>query len=345
MIELAVHDPETFARRLNLRYVHDTEPGATRHRRGRGFSFHDASGVAIRTPSLRSRFESLAIPPAWKGVWICLDPRGHLQATGRDGRDRKQYRYHNVWSQSANRAKFDALIRFGESLPTLRRRVRRDMKRRGLDRRRVLATVVRILDRGYLRLGNDAYTAENQTFGATTLRPRHVVVDEDSIEVSFVGKHHQDRSVELNDPLLASVIDELSQTRKKRLFRFRQSGTWQEVRSQMVNDYLTEICGDGITAKWFRTWHGSRLMLEQMLRHLARSEQPLKRHINEGIREVASQLGNKPATCRRYYVHPAIAESYLNGDLEVEHADPRRDFRRSEEQLFGLVEESQLSSN
>ena len=335
--DAVVSDPVAFARSLRLRYVSDAEPGGTRRKRGRGFSFVDESGRTIRNPTERSRIAALAIPPAWQSVWICLDPSGHLQATGRDTRDRKQYRYHSVWTEQANRAKFDLLIRFGDRLPTLRRRVRSDLKRPGLDRRRILATVVRLLDRGYMRLGREAYTAQNETYGASTLRSRHVSVEDDRVEIAFIGKHHQDRQVELSDPMLADVLGQLIQTRRSRLFRYRDGGRWHDVRASMVNDYLASICGDGITAKWFRTWHGSRLMLEALCQATETYPKPRKTHIDAAVRDVAQSLGNKPATARKFYIHPAIGEQYLSCSLCCDELPPGRDLRQSERHLLTLI--------
>ena len=336
MIE-AVTDPEQFARRLNLRYVRDDEPGGTRRRCGRGFQFLDHQGEPIADDEERGRIRSLAIPPAWRSVWICCDQRGHVQATGRDARDRKQYRYHTRWTESANLAKFDRLIAFGERLPALRRRVRADLKRPGLDRRRVLATVVRILDRGFLRLGHDAYTAKNETFGATTLRTRHVQVEGDHLEVSFIGKHHVDRTVELDDPLLAGVVSELSQTARRRLFRYRQNGVWHDVRAAMVNDYLGSVCDDGVTAKWFRTWHGSRLMLETLQAAARQFDTPRKRHVDKAVRFVAENLGNRPATARKFYIDPSLSKRYLDGQLPLEPSQRTRGLRKSESLLLELL--------
>lgn len=338
MIAISPDDPQRFADSLDLRYVSDEEPGITRRRHGRGFRFLNAEGKPIRDRGERTRFESLAIPPAWQSVWICIDPRGHLQATGRDARNRKQYRYHEVWRRSANQAKFARLAEFGDALPRIRERVRRDLRREGLDRRRVLAAVVRILDRGYLRLGNDTYTAANATFGATTLRPRHVAIDEDRIDVCFIGKHHRDRRVTLCDPLAASVISLLSQSRRQRLFRFREGGRWHDLRAAMVNQYLAKSCrGVGATAKWFRTWHGSRLLLERLAKAAEAEPRRLKRHVSTAIRDVADELGNRPATCRKYYVHPTIAEAYLSGSLSDEDPPARRGLKRSERQLLALI--------
>ena len=336
-----VSDPAAFARSLRLHYVSDSEPGGTRRRRGRGFSFLDNAGRPIRSRRERSRIEALAIPPAWQSVWICLDPVGHLQATGRDARNRKQYRYHTRWTEQANRAKFDRLICFGDRLPTLRRRVRSDLKRPGLDRRRVLATVARILDRGFLRLGGETYTSENATYGATTLRGHHVQVDDDRIEIAFIGKHHQERQIELSDPMLAEVLDELTQTRRSRLFRYRDGGCWHDVRAAMVNDYLASICGDGITAKWFRTWHGSRLMLEALSQASDAHDQPRKKHIDAAVRQVAGALGNKPSTARKFYIHPAVAERYLDQSLRCDDLPTGRGLRQSERHLLWLIGSAQ----
>ena len=280
--------------------------------------------------------ESLAIPPAWDEVWICPDADGHLQATGRDGRRRKQYRYHALWTKHANLLKFAELRRFGERLPSLRRRVLRDLKRSSLDRRRVIATVVRLLDRGFLRVGNDDYTRLNRTYGATTLQDRHIEIEEDEVHIHFFGKHRIPRDVRLSDPILAGVLDELAMTPRSRLFRYRNDGRWRDVRPQHVNEYLADTM-DGATAKTFRTWHASCQMVSHLRQYAGTSERPKRRHVSEGMQAVAARLGNRPATCRKFYVHPRLVDCYLNGQFPAIDPLPARGLRQNEAIFLGFL--------
>lgn len=328
-------DPVRFAASLKLRYVTDDSEGWTRRRCGRGWQFLQADGSPIRAAE-KGRLKAIAIPPAWESVWICPDPAGHLQATGRDGRRRKQYRYHPIWTRSANLLKFAGLEEFGQTLPSIRRRVRRDLKLDSFDRRRVLATVVRLLDRGFLRVGNEAYTRENQTFGATTLRSRHVEVGDDEVCISFFGKHHIEREVRLSDPILAGVLEELSASPRRRLFCYRDTFGWHDISSAQVNEYLAAIT-PAATAKTFRTWHASELMTDILRRRALAAEKPRKRDVSEGIRTVAGRLGNRPATCRKFYVHPGLVQTYLDGRLPAIEPIKKRGLRQPEQLLLGYL--------
>ena len=288
-------EPSHIAAIAGLRVVRDDGPGICRRKRGRGFSYEDPDGRILRGAD-RRRCESLAIPPAWQGVWISPDDRGHLQATGRDARRRQQYRYHSDWSRTVSTVKFDRLKSFGDTLPRIRRRVRAALKPDGLTLDSVIAACVRLLDRGQLRIGNAGYTRRNGTFGATTLRPRHVCVDGAHVELDFRGKHGVQRSVDFDDRLLSPVLTRLAGS-GRRLFAFEDSdGVRHRVTSANVNDWLRKGTDEYFTAKDFRTWHGSVDVLDCLLSDDA--ERPTKRRLSEAIRHAASELGNRPATCR-----------------------------------------------
>lgn len=265
-----------------------------------------------------SRITALAIPPAWQDVWICPLENGHLQATGRDAAGRKQYRYHPDWSAVRSLSKFEHIVEFGEALPRIRRRIDRDLRRKGLDRRRVLAAVARLLDTTLIRVGNDEYMKRHQSFGLTTMRGRHVGVNGRTIRFTFVGKSGQPHDITTDDRKLAKIVRKCDELPGRDLFKYvDDEGVVRDVTSGDVNDYLREISGMEITAKDFRTWGGT--VLAAM--HLAgcgpaTSKTQCNRNIVATVKEVAAQLGNRPATCRKYYIHPAMFEAYRDGELE-----------------------------
>jgi DNA topoisomerase IB len=306
-------------RAVGLVYVSDDQPGIARHRHGKGFSYRDADGRRIGDKDELQRIRALAIPPAYEDVWICARPNGHLQATGYDARRRKQYRYHPHWRQLRDGGKFDRVIEFGTALPKLRRRVRHDLARQGLPQAKVLALLVRLLDDTLIRIGNDAYTRDNRSYGLTTLRSRHVRAQSGRLRFAFRGKSGQEREVELGDRRLAKIVRKIQQLPGQRLFQYiDDDGRRQPLDSGMVNDYL-HGGGDeaaGFTAKDFRTWGGTVLAC-LMLRDFEAcdSETQLKKNVVEAIKSVAHRLGNTPSVCRKCYVHPAVLESYLNGAI------------------------------
>ena len=327
---------EQLAQQIGLHLVRDDRPGIARRKRGRGFSYYDPEGSLLKGPD-RRRCESLAVPPAWRRVWISVDDRGHLQATGRDGKARKQYRYHADWRAAMSAVKFSRMSEFGAALPRLRRRVRASLHDDTLTQQTVLAALVRLLDRGHLRVGNAQYTRRNGTFGATTLRPRHVDVDGAEIELAFRGKHGVARRLEITDRLLAPVVEKLAR-RGNRLFDFRDGeGKPRRVTAAAVNDWLRESTGGEFTAKDFRTWHGSADMVERLAdTDLAR---PTKRTYNDAVRGAAAELGNTPATCRKHYVHPKVAAAYLGGTLgqALAEAEPAAELRQAECGLLAVL--------
>ena len=262
-------EPRAAARDAGLRYASDASPGLTRRRSGRGFSYRDPDGVAVRDPETLARIKALAIPPAWTDVWICRWPNGHLQASGRDARGRKQYRYHDRWHERRGTDKFDRMLAFAEALPGIRARCDEDLARRGLPREKVLAAVVRLLELTLIRVGNDEYARLNQSFGLTTLRDRHASVDGTAIQFRFRGKSGQTHEVGLRDRRLASLVRRCQELPGQELFQYvDEDGDVQDVASDDVNAYLREASGGDFTAKDFRTWAGT-VLAYRALRALA----------------------------------------------------------------------------
>ncbi len=307
--ELAAHD---------LRWSTDAEPGLTRRRRGKGFSFHTPDGATVTDPATLDRVRKLAVPPAYRDVWICADDSGHLQATGIDARGRKQYRYHPRWLAAQDHAKFHRLRRFGEALPALRRRVARDLGRPGLPPEKVTAAVVRLLEQSLIRVGNPEYARENDSYGLTTLTEDHVDVNGADIHFSFRGKGGKDWQVDVRDPRAARVVAECQDLPGQELFQWvDEDGARHSVGSSDVNAYLHAHGDDDFTAKDFRTWAGTALAF----RHLQQAATPAtkretKASLKAALQEVAGQLGNTVAVCRRSYVHPSVIECFEAGSLE-----------------------------
>jgi len=307
-------------RAAGLRYVSDEQPGIARQRRGKGFGYLDAKGLRITDEEILARIRALAIPPAYVDVWICTNPNGHLQATGRDARARKQYRYHERWRAMRDHGKFDRVLEFGDVLPKLRRRVRSDLAQHGLPEEKVLALIVRLLDETLIRIGNDRYARDNKSFGLTTLRSRHVQMHRGRLRFEFRGKSGQQRELELDDKRLARIIHRMQQLPGQRLFQYLdEDGRRQPVDSEMVNDYLRTTSGGEFTAKDFRTWGGT----VQAAGVLARTPLPekggdraMRSTLAAAIKEVAATLGNTPAVCRASYIHPLIIEGWQDGSLQ-----------------------------
>ncbi len=309
-------EPRAAARDAGLRYASDASPGLTRRRSGRGFSYRDPDGVAVRDPETLARIKALAIPPAWTDVWICRWPNGHLQASGRDARGRKQYRYHDRWHERRGTDKFDRMLAFAEALPGIRARCDEDLARRGLPREKVLAAVVRLLELTLIRVGNDEYARLNRSFGLTTLRDRHASVDGTTIQFRFRGKSGQTHEVGLRDRRLASVVRRCQELPGQELFQYvDEDGDVQDVASDDVNTYLREASGGDFTAKDFRTWAGTVLAYRALRALQPGDERTARRNVVEAIRQTAGALGNTPAVARRSYVHPAVLEAYLDGAI------------------------------
>jgi len=306
--------------RGRLRHVSDDRSGLSRRRRGKGFIYLDTHGRRIRDPAVLARIRSLAIPPAYEDVWICTDPRGHLQATGRDARGRKQYRYHPDWRRVRDEGKFERMAAFGRALPALRRRVRRDLARPGWPREKVLALIVRILDQTAMRIGNETYAAENGHFGLTTLRERHLRAEAGKLELCFRAKGGQRCRLPVEDRRVARTLRRMHRLPGQRLFQYRdEPGRLHSVDSGMVNRYLQQHMGEDFTAKDFRTWTGTL----EAARRLAElpcepdlSQRRRQQLLKSVVKEVADVLRNTPAVCRRAYIHPVVFEAWESGRLQ-----------------------------
>ena len=310
-------DPTHAAERAGLAYVSDDQPGIRRKRWGRGFTYLTPDGDHVTDEDMRARIEALAIPPAWTDVWICLDEDGHLQATGRDAQGRKQYIYHPAWQQIRSEAKFNRLIPFGKALSQIRARCEDDLRRKGLPRNKVLAVVTSLLDRTLIRVGNPAYARQNGTFGLTTLRDRHVNFSPDGCTFEFLGKSGQKHQVGLNDPRLARLVRRCRDVPGYDLFQFYDAeGNRGVICADDVNAYLKETTGQNISAKDFRTWAGTvhaAVALTDLEPYTTEDE--ATRNITQMVKQVAERLGNTPAVCRTYYIHPAIPDASLDGSL------------------------------
>jgi DNA topoisomerase-1 len=305
------------AAEAGLRYVSDDRPGIARLRAGKGFSYRLPGGEPLRDARVLERIRSLAIPPAYGDVWICTDPRGHIQATGRDDRGRKQYRYHPRWREIRDGTKYDRLVAFAEALPAIRARVDDDVGLRGLQRARVLAAIVQLLERTLIRVGNTAYARDNKSFGLTTLRNRHVDVRGADLRFEFMGKSGKKWNIRLQDRRLARLVKSCQELPGQDLFQYvDEAGERHAVGSADVNDYLREISGEELTAKDFRTWAGT-VLTAYALKGLGSftSETAAQRSIRWAIADVAGKLGNTLTICRKCYVHPAVLEAYVDRSL------------------------------
>ncbi|HEY1757905.1 MAG TPA: DNA topoisomerase IB [Bryobacteraceae bacterium] len=312
-----VTDPAQSAKEAGLRYVTDAKPGITRKDAGKGFRYVDADGKAVRDRETLRRIRSLVIPPAWKDVWICADPRGHLQATGRDARGRKQSRYHPRWHAVRDETKYERMMLFGTALKRIRERVDEDLGLSGLPRNKVLATVVRLMERTLIRVGNEEYARENHSYGLTTMREKHVKVAGATVTFRFQGKSGKQHTVGVQDRRLARIVRRFQDLPGYELFQYLdEEETPHTIDSADVNDYLREVSGEDFTAKDFRTWAGT-VLASMALREFAafESETEAKRNVVQAIKSVALRLGNTPAVCRKCYVHPAIVECYIAGNL------------------------------
>jgi DNA topoisomerase-1 len=299
-----------------LRHASDRRPGITRRRAGRGFAYRDPDGKTIHDQDVLARIRGLAVPPAWTDVWICPAPNGYLQATGRDARGRKQYRYHKRYRNRRDAAKYERLIAFASALPRIREKVDDDLGRPGLDREKVVAAIVRLLELTLIRVGNDEYARLNRSFGLTTLHDRHASVRGSSLRFRFRGKSGRLHEVGLRDRRLAAIVRRCQDLPGQELFQYvGEDGEPVDIASDDVNEYLRAIAPD-VTAKDFRTWAGT-VLAYRALRALdpPESDRQATRNVVAAIREAADLLGNTPAVCRRAYVHPVVVEAYLDGRL------------------------------
>jgi len=313
-----------------LLYVSDEEPGIRRRRAGKGFTYTWPDGAKVTEEETLARIRKLAIPPAYTDVWICTDPDGHLQATGRDARGRKQYRYHPRWTELREGTKYGRMLEFCRALPRIRARVDEDLSRRGLPREKVLATVVRLLEATLIRIGNESYARENKSYGLTTLRDRHADIDGSEVRFEFKGKSGKVWNVSLKDRRLAHVVRACRDVPGDELFQYvDEDGQRHAVTSGDVNDYLRAITGEDFTAKDFRTWSGTVLAAMALKEfESVDSTAKAKRNVTRAIEQVAARLGNTASVCRKSYVHPEIVDAYLEGHLlDALKAEVERDLR------------------
>ncbi|MEA3186307.1 MAG: topoisomerase [Chthoniobacter sp.] len=310
-------DPVEAAQEAGLRYVTDEQPGITRKKRGNKWAYFLPDGKRVTEHNEIVRINRLAIPPAYTDVWICPKPNGHLQATGRDARGRKQYRYHARWREVRDTNKYEKMIAFGAALPKIRKRVRADLALPDLPRNKVLAAIVRLLEMTLIRVGNEEYAKENKSYGLTTMKNRHVAVRGAAMKFKFRGKHGKEHEITMDDKRLAKIVKRCRDLPGQDLFAYVDGeGNPQSIGSSDVNDYLQEIAGEEFTAKDFRTWAGTKLAA-LALQEFDQFENPkeAKANVVKAVEAVSQLLGNTPAICRKCYVHPAVVEAYLDGKL------------------------------
>jgi DNA topoisomerase-1 len=317
---LPLDDNARTAKEAGLRYVSDEQPGYSRRGAGKGFVYYDQKGERITDEAVLKRICALVLPPAWKDVWICPHPRGHIQATGRDDRGRKQYRYHDEWAQARGMEKFSRTLAFARALPKVRFAVEEDLRGKPLARRTVLATIIRLLETTLIRVGNREYAQSNKSYGLTTMRNKHVEVNGTRLHFDFVGKSGKRHVVEVSHPRIARIVRSLQELPGQELFQYvDEDGERQNVDSGDVNEYLRDIAGDEFTAKDFRTWAGTVLAAWALSEfEKIDSKAAARRNITAAIKRVAAQLGNTPAVCRSSYIHPEILNCYMDGSL-IEH--------------------------
>jgi DNA topoisomerase-1 len=309
-----------------LRYVSDDQPGIHRLRHGKHFRYVDARGEPMRDQGQLARIKSLAIPPAWTQVWICARPDGHLQATGRDAKGRKQYRYHPQWRAVRDTVKYAHMIDFGLHLPLIREQVSADMRRSQLSKRKVVATVIDLLEKTMIRIGNEAYARENKSYGLTTLHTRHVAIEGSAVEFHFRGKSRVEHHVRVKDKRLARIIRQIKDLPGQELFQYLdEDGQRHPVDSADVNDYLKEITGKDYTAKDFRTWAGTLHTTLALSALKFETQNEAKKNVVAAIEQAAKKLGNTPTICKKCYVHPAVIDSYLAGELVIATPEPTDD--------------------
>jgi DNA topoisomerase-1 len=319
----AVVDVKDAAEYAGLTYVSDDKPGIRRRRSGKGFRYENGNGERIKEQATLKRIRALAVPPAWTDVWICAKATGHVQATGRDARGRKQYRYHARFREVRESTKYHHMLAFAKNLPAIRRRVQEHLAQRGLPREKVLATIVHLLEATLIRVGSDEYARTNKSYGLTTLKNRHVEVEGSALKFNFKGKSGKVWKLNVRDRRIAKVIRACQELPGQELFQYvDESGENRDITSSDVNAYLREISGEDITAKDFRTWHGT-VLAALALQEFEKfdSQAGAKRNIRDAIQKVAARLGNTPTICRKCYIHPEIITTYIEGSLLLEVKD------------------------
>jgi DNA topoisomerase-1 len=317
MRKLKGADPLESARIAGLRYVTDEMPGIRRKRSGKSFTYIGADGKPVRDKATIERIRSLVIPPAWENVWICPLASGHLQATGRDAKGRKQHRYHPLYRSVRDSVKYNRMAAFGDALPVIRKRVHEDLARPGIPREKALAAVVRLLETTLIRVGNDEYVKQNDSYGLTTLLDDHADIRGATVRFRFRGKSGKVHDVAVSDPRVARIVRRCQELPGEQLFQYVDAeGQVRDITSGDVNDYLREITGQDFTAKDFRTWNGTVLAAVALGEcEPCTSDTALKKNVVKVVKDVSERLGNRPATARKYYLHPAVLESYSAGRL------------------------------
>lgn len=333
----AFADPQLAAMQAGLRYMTDSVPGITRKAAGKGFTYWNPDGTHIRDTETLARIRMLAIPPAWIDVWISPNPDGHLAATGRDARGRKQYRYNPEFIAVRDAAKFEHILNFAKALPALRRRVRRDMAKPGMPREKVLATVIYLLERTLSRVGNETYSKDNNSYGLTTLRNRHVRVSGAELHFLFTGKGGKKWRLSLKDRRVANVVRACQELPGQHLFEYMNGDSIQPVGSSDVNAYLQETTGQPITAKDFRTWFGTVEAAMALQAFHEAGSKPTKKNIREAIAQAADRLGNTITICRKCYVHPEILRAYEEGNYLLRLPSRRHGLKEEEERVLAFL--------
>ena len=313
-------DPADAAHSAGLRYVTDEKPGITRRRSGKGWSYRDPRGEKISKPEVIARINKLAIPPAYQDVWICPHADGHIQATGRDAKGRKQYRYHERFREVQESSKYEHMLEFAKLLPGIRAKCAEHMKLPGLPREKVLATIVHLLETTMIRVGNADYVKQNKSYGLTTLNDRHVKIEKGELRFRFKGKSGKEWNLSHRDRRVAKIVRQCQELPGQHLFQYvGEDGEQHEVTSSDVNAYLREIAGQAVTAKYFRTWTGTVLAAMALSEFEAfDTDAAAKKNVRAAIEQVSARLGNTPTVCRKCYVHPAIIDGYLDKALALE---------------------------
>jgi DNA topoisomerase I len=341
-----VSDPEESAKAAGLRYVTDTKPGIQRKPWRKTFRYFNPDGTMLRDTDTLARIKSLVVPPAWTDVWICPNPKGHLQVTGRDARGRKQSRYHPRWREVRDETKYERMMIFGVALPKIRECIERDLSLPALPRQKVLATIVRLMETTLIRVGNEEYARQNHSYGLTTMRNKHVDVAGSTVTFSFQGKSGIKHTVDITDRRIAKIVQRCQDIPGYELFQYvDKDGTQHSIDSADVNEYLREISEQDFTAKDFRTWAGSVLACELLYEfETFDSQTQAKRNVVQAIKSVASRLGNTPSVCKKCYVHPAVLDSYMSGAMlktvkrQVQEQDSdSRELQRRELDLLDLL--------
>ncbi|HEX8522011.1 MAG TPA: DNA topoisomerase IB [Tepidisphaeraceae bacterium] len=323
------------AKEAGLVYVSDESAGITRVKSGKGFVYKDPKGKTVKDFETLVRIKHLAIPPAWTEVWICPLERGHIQAVGRDARGRKQYRYHEKWRETRDEAKYEKMIEFAKALPSIRQRTRAHLKLPGLPKEKVLAAIVQIMEKTLIRVGNEEYAKANNSYGLTTLQDKHAKIKGGKIHFEFRGKSGVEHEIDLQDPRLAEVAKKCQDLPGQELFQYLdENGKVCDIGSADVNDYLRSIAGHAFTAKDFRTWAGT-VLAAQALSEIGAftTQKQAKTNVVQAVESVAKQLGNTKAVCRKCYIHPAILQSYLDGQLAAQLAHKARAMAKAAEKL------------